>query len=116
MPSTAAGLAAAAACTGRETDGGSEKAAGASQDPAEQPGPRAASGAAAASTGSATEVAQLGQPGDPRVQFVDVGCGFGGLLVRLSPLFPDTLMLGMELRDKARSIPPLFAFLPRKAS
>jgi hypothetical protein len=36
------------------------------------------------------------------VRFVDVGCGFGGLLVRLSPLFPDTLMLGMELRDKAR--------------
>lgn len=42
------------------------------------------------------------------MQFVDVGCGFGGLLVRLSPLFPDTLMLGMELRDKARSISHLF--------
>ena len=36
------------------------------------------------------------------MRFLDVGCGFGGLLVRLSPLFPDTLMLGMELRDKAR--------------
>ncbi|ERM93489.1 tRNA (guanine-N(7)-)-methyltransferase [Amborella trichopoda] len=34
------------------------------------------------------------------VRFADVGCGFGGLLVRLSPLFPTTLMLGMELRDK----------------
>ncbi|KAK9805825.1 hypothetical protein WJX73_004365 [Symbiochloris irregularis] len=34
------------------------------------------------------------------VRFADVGCGFGGLLVRLSPLYPDTLMLGMELRDK----------------
>ncbi|KAK9843552.1 hypothetical protein WJX81_008511 [Elliptochloris bilobata] len=40
------------------------------------------------------------QPGEPTVRFVDVGCGFGGLLVRLSPLFPDTLILGMELRDK----------------
>ncbi len=39
------------------------------------------------------------------MRFVDVGCGFGGLLVRLSPLFPDTLMLGMELRDKARPRP-----------
>lgn len=34
------------------------------------------------------------------VRFADVGCGFGGLLVKLSPLYPDTLMLGMELRDK----------------
>ena len=50
------------------------------------------------------------------MQFVDVGCGFGGLLVRLSPLFPDTLMLGMELRDKACSISHLFLFAPRKAS
>ena len=36
----------------------------------------------------------------PQVQFADVGCGFGGLLVRLSVVYPDTLMLGMELRDK----------------
>lgn len=36
----------------------------------------------------------------PPVEFADVGCGFGGLLVRLSPLYPDKLMLGMELRDK----------------
>ncbi|CAL9062347.1 unnamed protein product [Musa banksii] len=35
-----------------------------------------------------------------KVRFADIGCGFGGLLVGLSPLFPDTLMLGMELRDK----------------
>ena len=34
------------------------------------------------------------------VQFVDVGCGYGGLLIKLSPLFPDTLMLGMEIRVK----------------
>uniref|UniRef100_A0A7M4E8G9 tRNA (guanine-N(7)-)-methyltransferase n=1 Tax=Crocodylus porosus TaxID=8502 RepID=A0A7M4E8G9_CROPO len=35
-----------------------------------------------------------------RVEFADVGCGYGGLLVELSPLFPDTLMLGLELRVK----------------
>ncbi|KAF9474686.1 putative methyltransferase [Pholiota conissans] len=31
-------------------------------------------------------------------EFADVGCGFGGLLISLAPLFPDTLMLGMEIR------------------
>ena len=36
----------------------------------------------------------------PLVRFADVGCGFGGLLVRLSPLFPDDLAVGMEIRDK----------------
>ncbi|KAG6770898.1 hypothetical protein POTOM_026599 [Populus tomentosa] len=35
-----------------------------------------------------------------KVQFADVGCGFGGLLISLSTLFPETLMVGMELRDK----------------
>nr|XP_002736862.2 PREDICTED: tRNA (guanine-N(7)-)-methyltransferase-like [Saccoglossus kowalevskii] len=34
------------------------------------------------------------------VKFADIGCGYGGLLVELSPLFPDTLMLGMEIRVK----------------
>ncbi|KAG0140176.1 hypothetical protein CROQUDRAFT_53681 [Cronartium quercuum f. sp. fusiforme G11] len=33
-----------------------------------------------------------------QVEFADVGCGFGGLLVALAPLFPTTLMLGMEIR------------------
>ncbi|EGG05946.1 uncharacterized protein MELLADRAFT_48534 [Melampsora larici-populina 98AG31] len=33
-----------------------------------------------------------------KVEFADVGCGFGGLLVALAPLFPTTLMLGMEIR------------------
>ncbi|KAL7212967.1 hypothetical protein ACSBR2_015629 [Camellia fascicularis] len=31
---------------------------------------------------------------------LNIGCGFGGLLISLSTLFPDTLMFGMELRDK----------------
>ncbi|XP_046681053.1 tRNA (guanine-N(7)-)-methyltransferase-like [Homalodisca vitripennis] len=35
-----------------------------------------------------------------KVEFADVGCGYGGLLVTLSPMFPDTLMLGMEIRVK----------------
>jgi Predicted S-adenosylmethionine-dependent methyltransferase len=46
------------------------------------------------------------------VDFVDVGCGFGGLLsieiflnfliciVALSQKFPDNLSFGMEIRDK----------------
>ena len=34
------------------------------------------------------------------VEFVDVGCGYGGLLVQLSSLYPDTLVLGMEIRVK----------------
>ncbi|KZO96745.1 tRNA-methyltransferase [Calocera viscosa TUFC12733] len=33
-----------------------------------------------------------------RVEFADIGCGFGGLLIALAPLFPETLMLGMEIR------------------
>ncbi|KFH03289.1 tRNA -methyltransferase family protein [Toxoplasma gondii VAND] len=35
-----------------------------------------------------------------RVEFLDVGCGFGGLLVSLAPKFPTTLMMGMEIREK----------------
>ncbi|CAC5375093.1 trmB [Mytilus coruscus] len=34
------------------------------------------------------------------VEFADIGCGYGGLLVDLSPMFPDTLMVGMEIRVK----------------
>ncbi|KAM8916502.1 tRNA (guanine-N(7)-)-methyltransferase isoform 2-T2 [Spinachia spinachia] len=44
-----------------------------------------------------------GNPSDedaPRVEFADIGCGYGGLLVELSPLFPDKLILGMEIRVK----------------
>lgn len=28
------------------------------------------------------------------VEIVDIGCGFGGLLMALAPLMPDTLMVG----------------------
>jgi tRNA (guanine-N7-)-methyltransferase len=33
-----------------------------------------------------------------QVEFADVGCGFGGLIFYLAPLFPDELMVGMEIR------------------
>ncbi|KAF3893159.1 tRNA (guanine-N(7)-)-methyltransferase [Trichophyton interdigitale] len=33
------------------------------------------------------------------VEIADIGCGFGGLLVALAPLMPDTLMVGMEIRS-----------------
>lgn len=34
------------------------------------------------------------------VEFADIGCGYGGLLVKLSPMFPETLMIGFEIRVK----------------
>lgn len=34
------------------------------------------------------------------VDFLDVGCGYGGLLVELSPMFPDKHILGLEIRVK----------------
>lgn len=33
-----------------------------------------------------------------RVEIADIGCGFGGLLFALAPLFPETLILGLEIR------------------
>ncbi|KAJ3861620.1 MAG: putative methyltransferase [Lentinula lateritia] len=33
-----------------------------------------------------------------RPEFADIGCGFGGLSMTLAPLFPDSLILGMEIR------------------
>ncbi|XP_014674502.1 PREDICTED: tRNA (guanine-N(7)-)-methyltransferase-like [Priapulus caudatus] len=36
----------------------------------------------------------------PKVEIADIGCGYGGLLVSLSPMFPDQLMLGLEIRVK----------------
>ncbi|POR34262.1 tRNA (guanine-N(7)-)-methyltransferase [Tolypocladium paradoxum] len=44
-----------------------------------------------------------GETASPRrlrkdVEILDIGCGFGGLLVALAPLMPETLMLGLEIR------------------
>eukprot|EP01100_Stratorugosa_tubuloviscum_P014696 TRINITY_DN7_c0_g2_i1.p1 TRINITY_DN7_c0_g2~~TRINITY_DN7_c0_g2_i1.p1 ORF type:complete len:277 (+),score=101.00 TRINITY_DN7_c0_g2_i1:40-870(+) len=41
------------------------------------------------------------EPLKPKIELADIGCGFGGLLVGLSPLFPNKLIIGMEIRDKA---------------
>lgn len=30
-----------------------------------------------------------------KVEFVDIGCGYGGLLITLSPMYPESLILGM---------------------
>lgn len=34
------------------------------------------------------------------VEWVDIGCGYGGLLMAMAPAFPEKLMLGLEIRDK----------------
>jgi len=34
------------------------------------------------------------------IEFADIGCGYGGLLMRLSPLYPHVSMVGMEIRVK----------------
>jgi len=38
-----------------------------------------------------------------KVEVVDVGCGFGGLLFALAPQMPDTLILGMICSVSSRS-------------
>jgi tRNA (guanine-N7-)-methyltransferase len=36
----------------------------------------------------------------PQVQMADIGCGYGGLSIALSRLYPSRLTLGMEIRSK----------------
>ncbi|KAJ2536482.1 tRNA (guanine-N(7)-)-methyltransferase (tRNA(m7G46)-methyltransferase) [Coemansia sp. RSA 1933] len=66
--------------------------------------PSAKRGPAAAGNTAETSIDQQIQTGGTeskaRVEFADIGCGYGGLLVALSPLFPNTLMVGMEIRHK----------------
>ncbi|KAK0708167.1 putative methyltransferase-domain-containing protein [Lasiosphaeris hirsuta] len=43
------------------------------------------------------------QPVEPKrlskdVEVADIGCGFGGLLIALAPVMPETLILGLEIR------------------
>ena len=38
--------------------------------------------------------------GNKEVSILDIGCGFGGLTIALSKLFPEKLVLGMEIRAK----------------
>ncbi|XP_025414832.1 tRNA (guanine-N(7)-)-methyltransferase [Sipha flava] len=35
-----------------------------------------------------------------QVEILDIGCGYGGLLITLSPMFPNVMILGMEIRVK----------------
>jgi tRNA (guanine-N7-)-methyltransferase len=57
----------------------------------------------------APEVSQGGNPTQAsssvatqkKVEFADVGCGFGGLLIALAPQFPDTLMLGKRSSNRS---------------
>jgi tRNA (guanine-N7-)-methyltransferase len=44
---------------------------------------------------SSTDIAS-GSSGK-QVEWADVGCGFGGLLMDLAPKFPDILMLGESI-------------------
>ncbi|KAI8870630.1 putative methyltransferase [Ramicandelaber brevisporus] len=37
-----------------------------------------------------------------QVEFADIGCGYGGLLIALAPLFPEKLVIGMEIRPKVQ--------------
>ena len=57
----------------------------------------AARGGAASTSGNGEDASGAGAP---LVRFADIGCGFGGLLIRLAEAYPDTLMVGLELRDK----------------
>ena len=43
--------------------------------------------------------ASAGQPNkiSKSVEVADIGCGFGGLLMALSPVIPDTLLLGKSM-------------------
>ncbi|KAF3393031.1 hypothetical protein DPV78_009786 [Talaromyces pinophilus] len=34
------------------------------------------------------------------VEVADIGCGFGGLLIGLAPVLPETLMVGLEIRSQ----------------
>ena len=37
---------------------------------------------------------------DKKVRFADIGCGYGGLLLQLSEIYPEKLSIGMEIRVK----------------
>ncbi|KAJ2060073.1 tRNA (guanine-N(7)-)-methyltransferase (tRNA(m7G46)-methyltransferase) [Coemansia sp. S146] len=50
--------------------------------------------------GPAAASAATAEKAPAQVEFADIGCGYGGLLVALAPLYPNTLMVGMEIRVK----------------
>ncbi|KAJ2494860.1 tRNA (guanine-N(7)-)-methyltransferase (tRNA(m7G46)-methyltransferase) [Coemansia sp. RSA 2052] len=62
--------------------------------------PAAGSDESLAKRGPAAATANDGGKVSAQVEFADIGCGYGGLLVALAPLYPNTLMVGMEIRTK----------------
>lgn len=47
------------------------------------------------STDDAAVASRKPTPLTQNVEVVDIGCGFGGLLVGLAPVLPDNMILGM---------------------
>ena len=43
---------------------------------------------------------QYPERGERQVEILDIGCGYGGLLIQLAPHFPESLLLGLEIRVK----------------
>lgn len=38
--------------------------------------------------------------GNNKIEFLDIGCGYGGFLISLGEIFPEKISLGMEIRVK----------------
>jgi len=47
-----------------------------------------------------TDGTSVEEEGGKKVEVLDVGCGYGGMSIALSPLLQDSLILGMEIRTK----------------
>lgn len=61
--------------------------------------------AAAASSSEETGVVAVSRRSPlSEVRIADVGCGFGGMTVALGEIFPDKLVLALEIRDKVVDI------------
>ena len=45
------------------------------------------------------------------VKILDIGCGYGGLLIQLAKHFPDRLLLGLEIRVKVKFFSVFFGQL-----
>jgi len=63
------------------------------------PAVSAAAAAAAAATAAGTP-ASSALAADTAPFWLDVGCGYGGLLCEMAAKFPEVLMLGLEIRDR----------------
>ena len=49
---------------------------------------------------------------DRPIDFADIGCGFGGLLMELGKKFPDKVSIGIEIREKVSSYVDQVCALP----